>query len=231
MYTVKLETFEGPLDLLLELIEKERMDISDISLARVANQFLEHIGRFQEKEPEQLADFLVIAAKLILIKSRALLPFLQVTADEEQQIGQLKEKLFAYQKIKEAARAIGLLEYQRQTAYHRASGLRDITVFSPPVSVTAAVLYEHMARLIASLKEPEALEERKMEIIISFEEKLAEIRMRLEKNMREHFRALTDPASKRHVIITFLAVLELVKQNVVSVEQEDIFGDILLAKM
>lgn len=231
LYTVKLEKFEGPLDLLLELIEKEKLDISEISLSRVADQFLEHMNLFQEKEPGQLADFLVIAAKLILIKSRALLPFLELSAEEEGEIHDLKERLFAYQKIKEGAHAIAQLEHKRHIAYHRASGLRDIAVFLPPDSVTVQTLYEQMARLTKENEPAPELEEKKISVIISFEEKLTEIRTRLQSGAREYFHTLTDPASKQHMIITFLAVLELVRQNVAGVEQTDLFGEIIIAKI
>lgn len=231
LYTIKLEKFEGPLDLLLELIEKEKLDISEISLSRVADQFLEHIGLFQEKEPGQLADFLIIAAKLILIKSRALLPFLELSPEEEGEIHDLKERLAVYQKIKEGAQYIAQLEHKRHVAYHRTSGLRDIAVFLPPESVTTDTLYENMAHLIKENEPEKHIEEKKIAIIISFEEKLSEIRNRLQQGAQEYFHTLTDPASKQHMIITFLAVLELVRQNVAFVEQNDLFGDIIIAKL
>ena len=116
MYAVKLQTFEGPLDVLLELIEKEKMDISDISLTRVTGQFLEYIRSVQEKDPHHISDFLVVAAKLVLIKSKTLLPFLEVSAEEEAEMTDLKEKLESYKKVKEVARA--------QTPYRVSSRIR-----------------------------------------------------------------------------------------------------------
>src|SRR3989304_7808956 len=96
MYTVKLEKFEGPLDLLLDLIEKDKMDISDVSLSAITDEFLTYLVHFQEKSPSYLADFLVIAAKMILIKSKTLLPSFAVTEDEDREITELKERLFVF---------------------------------------------------------------------------------------------------------------------------------------
>ncbi len=233
MYAVQLETFEGPLDVLLELIEKEKLDISDISLTRVTGQFLEHIRSVEEKSPGFVADFLVIAAKLILIKSKTLLPFLEVSAEEEAEITDLKERLESYRKIKEGARAIASLEHEFRIAYHRTASLRDVVVFMPPASVTAEVLHQQMAALEATHARDThmpKLEERKIGTVISFEEKLREIKKRLEHGLEEHFLALADPESKMHIIVAFLAVLELVRQNIIFAKQSTMHGDIWLIK-
>ena len=233
MYAVKLQTFEGPLDVLLELIEKEKMDISDISLTRVTGQFLEYIRSVQEKDPHHISDFLVVAAKLVLIKSKTLLPFLEVSAEEEAEMTDLKEKLESYKKIKEGARQIALLERKLHIAYHRASGLRDVVVFMPPAGVTAEALRELLAQLEAARaadSQTPKLEEQKITAVISFEEKLQEIKKRLEHGIEERFRALADPESKMHMIVAFLAVLELVRQNVVFAKQSAAYGEILLIK-
>ncbi len=230
MYAVQLETFEGPLDVLLELIEKEKLDISDISLTRVTGQFLEHIRSVEEKSPGFVADFLVVAAKLILIKSKTLLPFLEVSAQEEAELSDLKEKLESYRRIKEAARAIALLEHERHIAYHRSAGLRDIVVFMPPDAVTVQALRERMTELMAAQIQTPKLEERHIGPVISFEEKLEEIKKRLEHGIHEHFRMLADPESKIQVIVAFLAVLELVRQNIIFAKQSTMHGDIWLIK-
>ena len=100
----KLEKFEGPLDLLLELIEKEELQITELSLAHVADQYLEHIKNNSNIHLENLAEFLSVASKLILIKSRALLPILEFSQEEEAEIKDLAKQLEEYKKFKEAAR-------------------------------------------------------------------------------------------------------------------------------
>jgi segregation and condensation protein A len=107
MYNVKLEKFEGPLELLLELIEKEQLKITELSLAHVADQYLDYIKNHDSIALENLADFLTIASRLILIKSRALLPMLQVTPEEEEEIQDLAKQLEEYKKFREASQKIG----------------------------------------------------------------------------------------------------------------------------
>ncbi|MEK7520104.1 MAG: segregation/condensation protein A [Patescibacteria group bacterium] len=233
MYTVQLKTFEGPLELLLDLIEKDKLDISDISLAEVTGQFLEYTEHFQEKDPGYLADFLVIAAKLILIKSRTLLPFFAVTAEEEQEITELKDKLALYREIRAQARVLGTLERTRRMLYHRPSGLRNIRVFAPPEGVTGETLAEVFGMLCATrtAEKDAPREEQRIDPVISFEEKIADIRSRIEQGAAASFRALAGDDSKTHRILSFLAVLELVRQKFMTVHQQETFGDITLVKL
>src|SRR3989344_813986 len=101
---IKTEQFEGPLDLLLQLIEDQQLDISTLALARVTEQFLQHIKDLQVKIPVNLADFLVIAAKLLVIKSKSLLPNLELGIEEEEAAFDLTAQLLLYKKYKEAAK-------------------------------------------------------------------------------------------------------------------------------
>ena len=229
MYTVKLEKFEGPLELLLELIEKAKLDISEISLAAIADQFLSHLGEIQEKEPAYLADFLVVAAKLILIKSKAMLPFFSITQEEEEEIKELKDKLATYQKIRERAKLISELDKKQMIAYHRTSNLKNFRIFIMPEGLTAEILFEHFKNVLAFAHKPEiSMEERKIEIIISFEEKIKEIRERLRAQLQISFKQITSRPSTPHMIISFLAILELARQKFLTAEQEEIFGEIEL---
>ena len=231
MYTVKIEKFEGPLELLLELIEKERLDISDISLAEITDKFVAYFSRFQEKDPAYLADFLVIAAKLILIKSKTLLPSFVVSAEEEQELTELKDKLVQYQRIRAAAHAIGAREREQHIAYHKPSDLRHVRVFAPPTDITARTLYQLFYALMQSLKQEEKLEEKRIACIVSFEERIQDIRMRIEQGFAMNFSAVADPRSKVNMIVSFLALLELVRQKFCAAEQECVFGEIKLAKL
>src|ERR1051325_3053203 len=101
---IKTEQFEGPLDLLLQLIEDQRMDISTLALAKVTEQFLSYVKNLQEKNPINLADFLIIAAKLLVIKSKSLLPNLDLGIEEEETAYDLATQLLQYKKFKEVAR-------------------------------------------------------------------------------------------------------------------------------
>jgi len=230
MYTVKLEKFEGPLELLLELIEKERLDISDISLAQITDEFVAYFSRFQEKDPGHLADFLVIAAKLILIKSKTLLPSFTVSAEEERELTELKDRLVQYRRIRAAAHALGVCEREQRIAYHKPSDLRHIRVFAPPTDISAGTMYELFGVLIRSQKQEEKLEEKRIAIIVSFEERISDIRTRIEKGLTMSFSAIADASSKVNMIVSFLAMLELVRQKFCEAEQDCVFGEIIMVK-
>lgn len=231
MYTVKLEKFEGPLELLLELIEKERLDISDISLAKITDEFVAYLSRFQEKDPAHLADFLVIAAKLILIKSKTLLPSFAVSEEEERELTELKDRLAHYQRIREAAHALGVLERQRRSAYHKPSDLRHVRVFAPPHDITIDTLHQLFYALMQMRRKEEKLEKKRIACIVLFEERIRDIRARIEQGFAMSFSAVADPSSKVNMIVSFLAVLELVRQKFCEAEQECVFGEIKLMRI
>lgn len=225
---IKLEKFEGPLDLLLELIEKNKLDISDISLAGVADQFLSHLSKVQEKTPKYIADFLIVAAKLILIKSKTLLPFFTITQEEEQELTELKENLAQYQQIRKGAKAIGDLEKILKTAYHRHSELKNLRIFAPPENISANMLWQCFSDIQKTRIKKESPEEKSVSLIFFFEEKIKDIKRRLERDCNDCFNNLADKSSKTHLIISFLAILELIKQNFLNADQEQIFGEIKL---
>lgn len=233
IYTVKLDAFEGPLDLLLDLIEREELDMSDISLARITNEFLGYLSHFEEKEPAYLADFLVVAAKLILLKSKTLLPSFEVTKEEEKELTHLKEKLAEYQKIRAGGRAIAALVRLKHIAHTRVSSLRHIVVFRPPPGATPEMLeglFETVLRMQEELSVAVSPEERKISFIVSFEKKLNDIKARLTQGLEQSFSALYDAYAKLDIIIAFLAVLELIKQCVVKADQRELFGEIRLTR-
>lgn len=230
-YKVKLKEFEGPMELLLELIEKEKMDITEISLASICDQFLEYSNYFKDIKPEHLANFLVVAAKLILIKSRSLLPFLELTKDEEEGIDEFRKKLQELQKIREGAEMIKKMELKKRIAYERSSGLGKIKVFLPPKNISKEILYEFFINLKNLLPKENILEEKTMERIISFEDKITQIRERLNAGMEEYFHKITDQKSKADMVVAFLAVLELVRNRFLVADQENPFGNIKLKKV
>ena len=227
---LKLEKFEGPLDLLLELIEKDKLDISDISLAKATDQFLDYLGELQEKNPWDIADFLIVAAKLILIKSRTLLPFFTITQEEEEELTELKENLIQYQQIRKGAKAIGDMEKRIMTSYHRHSNLRYFHIFAPPENINISILWQCFNSIQSAQIKKEKLEEKNINLSFFFEEKIKDIKFRLERNLQDHFHMIADKSSKTHIIISFLAILELIKQKFLIAEQDRVFGEIKLNK-
>ena len=227
----KVEQFEGPLDLLLQLIEKEELDITEISLSKVAEQYVLHLNANKGKIPaEELADFLVIAAKLVFMKSRLLIPSLE--AEELEEGPDLATQLRLYQQFVEAARKIerqwnaGLVSYARE---RRAIRSLEKT-FSPPANATVDILCETMARVIGRLAPIVRLPQAAVKRIVTIQEKIADLANRLRTKTKmtfSHF--LTATKDRQERVVSFLALLELVKQRVISAEQSDLFEEIEIA--
>jgi len=228
-YAVRLEQFEGPLELLLQLIEKEKLDVTRVSLASVADQFLEYIARQGEVPLSHLAQFLSVASRLLLLKSRALLPLLEFTEEEEQSIDDLERQLREYQKFRDASMALGLLFVRGQRTHARESFLGAKVVFYPPTGVSASSLAVVFRSVLGEIPLLEKLEEEEIRQVISLEEKMLELRSTLSNRMEISFRQMTaDVKDRLEVIVAFLAMLELVKQRFVRADQSAAFHDIAL---
>lgn len=228
-----LEKFQGPLDLLLQLIEKEELNISEISLAQVTEQYLHYIDEQTHLPPEELADFLVIAAKLLLIKSRILLPQL-FGPEEEEAAEDLTRQLALYKMYVDAGRFLDKRLKSGHSSYARERLARQETItFSPPPSVDASVLKKAYVELLVAL---EAYAKPAAELItraVSLKEKIATLRILLDTagEVNFHERILSDASTRTDVIISFLALLELVKQRYVMARQDSHGAHIVVTKM
>lgn len=229
LYQVKLEKFEGPLELLLELIEKEKLNITELSLAHVADQYLEYIKNNENIALGNLADFLTVASRLILIKSRAILPTLKISDEEEDEIGDLARQLEQYKKFKEASIKIGKLASFKRISYSREGFLGVRSVFFPPADINAYDLKKYFLAVLAEIPVIEKLQEELVSEVITLEERITELENSLRLRVESSFSDLVKGAqNKVDVIISFLAMLEMVKQRIVQVEQKELFHDIRL---
>lgn len=228
-YAVRLEQFEGPLELLLQLIERDRLDVTRVSLASVADQYLEYIAHQGEVPLSQLAQFLSVASRLLLLKSRALLPLLEFSEEEEESIEDLEWQLCEYRKFRDASVGLGLLFARTERAVVRESFLGADIVFLPDPEVTAASLATAFQSVLGEIPLLEKLDEEEIRHVISLEEKMLELRSTLASRMAVSFRQMTsDVSDKLEIIIAFLAILELVKQRFVRADQAGSFQDIAL---
>jgi segregation and condensation protein A len=230
----KLEQFEGPLGLLLSLIEKEEMDITQVSLARVADQYIDFIKSRENINPDEMADFLVVAAKLLLIKSKALLPFLY--PEEEKEIEEFEEQLKMYQEFLEATKKIEMIigkkKFMFPREFNRKAILANMKVFSPPKSLTKETMLMIFDDIVNHISAPEKLDEEKLERKISIEEKILFIQKNLIERIKMNFSNLIkDAKTKTEAIVSFLALLELVKQREIFAEQDELFQDILITSI
>ena len=141
MDKIKLQQFEGPLDLLLSLIEQRQLDITQIALAEVTEQFLQYLKTLEKVEPTNLADYLSIAAKLLVIKSKAILPTLEVEPEEEDAGFDLESKLILYKQFKEVAKFLKTLDNKRKQSFTRSVTFEERVSFFPDPSITATDLH------------------------------------------------------------------------------------------
>lgn len=228
-YQVQLEVFEGPLDLLLHLIERAELDITKVSLAQVTDQYLEHIKRLKETSADRLADFLVIAAKLLLIKSRALLPVPPQLEEEDDAGDELALQLIEYKRFKEAALQLrerelaGLRMYLRVAPLprpHPQIGLSDVSL---------ADLVSALRRALDFLPPLPDVNHVVTPLKISVDERIEHIRTSLRHHEQVSFTTLLrESRSRLEIIVTFLALLELIKRYEVLVQQNRLFGEIIV---
>ena len=229
-FAVKLEQFEGPLDLLLELIEAAKLDISQISLAKVTDEYVRRLQEQPNIPPEELADFLVVASRLLLIKSRLLLPFLNLGQEEPE--GDLETQLKIYKEYLDASKTVQAMIGKRRFLFVHEK-LPHIEIgFAPPKKLTALQMSELfrvvLKRLDLIVRIPRAV----IEKTVSIHEKIVEIQQLIAKAASMSFRSLlASSASRIEIVVSFLALLELVKQRSVTVEQGKLFDDITINKI
>ncbi len=225
-YQVKTNDFAGPLDLLLDLIEQQKLKVTEVSLAKIADDFLAQVKKLQEIKAESLVDFLVIASQLLLIKSRALLPLLEQPAEQQKEAGDLARRLAELKRFRIAAGNIAAAIQSKRFSAARLPLVKK--VFYPPPKINITDLKKAYLNVLAELPSEELLEEEVVKEVVSLEDKLEIIQNNLNKFSKLSFKGLIDKASKTEIIVTFLAMLELMKQRLVSVDQDQMFGEITI---
>ncbi|MHB9034166.1 MAG: segregation and condensation protein A [Anaerolineae bacterium] len=230
VYHVTLDVFEGPLDLLLRLIERQELDITRISLALVADQYLLHIAQLPQLSSQELADFLVIAAKLLVIKSKSLLPVpAAVEPEDEEDLGdQLARQLAEYKRFKEAGQKLRVLE---QRGWHTYLRLAPAPKQKEVVNGTLAPSQLLSALLQAVQVQPrfESVDTVVQPVNVYINDCIKTLKTLLsQQSVLCLNHTLARAQSRLEVIVLFLAVLELIKQQQIQVSQEVPFADIYL---
>jgi len=235
MYTVRIEQFEGPLDVLLEMIEDRQLDITRLSLAKVTDQFVSYVENTENISLEYLADFLTVASRLLLIKSRALLPVLEVSDEEEEEMVDLEWQLKEYKRCKELAEHIRELFDSPQRLFRREAYLKSNLLHIPfpkrTYSFQGETMLMFIEQLIERMPDPKALKKKIIRKVISVKEKIAYLKKRIEKNTTQTFSSFLGLQPNRDdVAVSFLAVLELERAHMIEAQQEENFGEIVLKK-
>ena len=234
-FQIKHPQFEGPLEVLLELIEKRKLFVNDISLASVTDDFIAHI-QTKGMLPYQVAHFLAVAATLILIKARSLLPNLELSPDEEASISDLERRVALYQIIVHAAGDL-IRAYGKKISFEGAPRPMP-SVFAPDPTQTPetlVALIQGLEKTIPKIapQKPEA----RVSVTISINDVLSTLHERIERALKTSFSAIAvaspdaDEKSKKvYTIVSFLGMLEMVRRGIIDAHQEQLFDDILLEK-
>lgn len=232
-YTVQTAIYEGPLDLLLDLIERAELDITALSLAAVTEQYLDYLHHLEETHADEISAFLVIAAKLVQIKSEALLPRPPVRVTGEEDTGaMLVEQLRLYKRFKQVANMLGEREAQNLRTYLRLAPPPKIEGKLDLSDITISDLIQAAREVYAKEIEKQALGTVISAPKVTIREKIELISRKLGATEHARFRELLgENPSRIEIVVTFLALLELVKRYQVAAKQEGLFADIEIKRM
>jgi segregation and condensation protein A len=226
-YTIKTEFFEGPLDVLLGLIEKRKLLINDVSLAQVADGYIAHVQQLSDFPLADSTQFILIAATLLLIKSKSLLPELSFSEEEQQSVDDLEKRLSIHHQYKEKAQGIKAL-FGKHILFSAQVKKEDKTMFVPDTRVTQTYMRDIVEHVLRSMPDLVTLPHTVIQQVVSLEEMVVSLTHRITQNLKMNFREMSGQGKKEKVsvIVTFLALLELVKQGVINVTQDAVFEDI-----
>ncbi|HOK34812.1 MAG TPA: segregation/condensation protein A [Candidatus Paceibacterota bacterium] len=231
MYQVKFKDFNGPLDLLLKLVEEKNLEIAELSLANVTEDFLNYLNRQELIPAEELADFLVVASTLILIKSKTLLPVLNLSEEEKEEILDLEFQLKLYKFFKETGQLLGEKFKEQKILFPRPIEKIITNNFSPPLNFSLVQLEETYKKLTAFLEKEEPLAKQKIKKIISLKSRIEELMKLFQENNNYALNDLVkNKQNKLEIIMTFLAVLHLAKEKVIKIKQDKNFDQIWILK-
>lgn len=234
-YSVKIDEFEGPLDLLLHLIKQSNIDIYDISITEITNQYLNYINKMQELNIDVASSYLVMAAELMVMKSKSLLPNNkeEVLEDEEELTKEkLISKLVEYQKYKEIVEKFKDFENKRKEIFVKQP--ENINNYIDDTSVlknqsSASLLLEAFNLFLERQKYLKPLNTKVTSKEYSVKERTKEIISVLKDKKEVKFSQLFDNYKKDYIVVTFLSILEMAKDNILMIEQKHNFDEIMLS--
>ena len=231
-YEVKINEFEGPLDLLLHLIKKSNIDIYDISLVEITNQYLDYINKMEELNLDIASEYLVLASELLQYKSSMLLPKKEDTPDdyEEDFKSELIKKLVDYKKYKEVCETFKVLEENRSNFYTKTPS--DIGLYGEKSlnndNVTVDDLIDAFKKFMERREFEKPLNTKITRKELSVSDRVVEIRNILRNKKSVNFMELFTRRDKSYVVVTFLSILEMAKDLEISIEQDNNFNDIII---
>ena len=232
-YKIKTQIFEGPFSLLLHLIEKRKFFINDLSLVEVTEDYLKYLNSLEKLDPEEASSFLVVASTLLLIKSKSLLPNLDLSDEEQGNIRDLEERLKFYELFNKLS--INLKNnFGQKIIFSPLERKNDVLVFLPDKQISKKSMMVYVKDVLHAMPKKVLLPEVEVKKVVSIEEMLDRLISRIENTIKMSFGEFAPKGNTREdrlvVIVGFLAMLELVRQGVIHAIQEIDRGDILLEK-
>lgn len=238
IYKIKTTGFEGPFGLLLNLVEERKLFINEISLAQVTEDYLNYVNSLNNLTPAEISSFVVVAATLILIKSRSLLPNLNLTQEEEGDIKNLEDRLKLYERYTRLARNLKenfgkKIIFAPQERKLRTWG-HETLVFLPDERITKENMMTFASNVIGRIPKKVFLLEVEVKKVISIEEMIDKLTERIQSSIKINFKEFSGGAKNKQekvfVIVGFLAMLELVRNGILCAAQENNFEDIIIEK-
>ena len=236
IYTVKTSSFEGPFGLLLDLVEKRKLFINDVSLAQVTEDYLGHMNKLGGLSPAEISSFILVASTLLLIKSKSLLPNLDLTSEEEGDIKNLEERLRLYELFTKLSGNIKN-NFGKKIIFapqERSARKNGVLVFLPDAQITKDSMMTSARDLLGSMPKKITMPSVEVKKVISIEEMIDNLTQRIKNSLKFNFNDIHDKPTTREekvvVIVGFLAMLELVRQGIMEATQTENFQDIIIEK-
>jgi len=241
-YEIKTEHFSGPLEKLLELIESQKMNITSVNLASVTADFLEYLNHIQTLKPDNttnidkitlnrlISDFIVIASKLLLLKSKTLLPQIELTPEEEEEIFDLESRLRIYKEIKTAGVDFKSIWDNEKRSFARDLFQNKPPIFYPPTELKPTTLAKIASQLASIERNHIPKGEMPKQTIISLSSKIQELIERINQTPSFSFKGYSKEKERREVVALFLAILHLIRDKLIDIEQSSTFGDVIIKK-
>lgn len=228
-FSIKSENFEGPFEVLLGMIEKKKLDISKFSLAKITDDYIAYL-RSKTFEIRETAEFVWTAATLMVIKSKDLLPQLQITEDEEEDMDDLEKRLRIFSVFKKVSEKVEK-RFGKKIIFKKKFKRKIEVKFSPDENITFLSMHENVLDVLQEAPKPEFMPNKKVEKTLSLKEVMTDLKTRVQSYVKTNFKNLIVGETKKDVSISFLAVLELFKQGELLLEQNGNFGDITVERI
>ena len=224
-FSIQTDVYQGPFELVLDLIASRKLLVNDLALANITEEFIQHVRSQAVFPMEEAANFIQLAATLLLIKSKSLIPDLELTEEENADIDDLKRRLEAYGKVREATRELSRI-FAKNVLLPAAPRPSE-PFFAPSRDLSIGALSEALARMIAAREAIKKLPEARVRALISIEEVMDNLAARVQKTLTLSFREFTGNAREKvDIIVSFLALLELAKRGAIAIDQFEPHGDI-----